>query len=60
MLEVKVIEVSRKGSGWGELNGGMDGCRVDNDGDPVALWAIFWGEAGGDLEQCDWLSERVL
>lgn len=52
-LEVKVTEVSRKGSGWEGLNGGVGGalagCVADTDGDSEALWVTVCGEVGGDL-----------
>lgn len=52
-LDVKVTEVSRYGSGWEGLNGGVGGalagCVADIDGDLEALWVTVCGEVGGDL-----------
>lgn len=62
-LEVKVTEVSRKGSGWEGLNGGLGGalagCWAETDGNSEALWVILCGTVGGDLKGSVWQSERL-
>lgn len=51
-LEVKVMEVNKKGSGWEGLNGGLggalSGCWAETGSNPEALWVILCGMAGGD------------
>lgn len=52
-LEVKVTDVSRKGSGWEGLNRGLEGawaeCCAETDGKSEALWVILCGIVGGNL-----------
>lgn len=50
-LEVKVTEVSRKGSGWeglmGGVGGALAGCAADTVVASEALWVTVCGEVVG-------------
>lgn len=52
-LELKVIEVSGKGSGWEGLIGGLGGVLIgwcaETDGNSGALWVILCVIVGGNL-----------